>query len=97
MTSWTRGRNFPENKAPAGNVPTTLAFGGKIWFKYDVIATWRKRNWNSAQCTGGTPMMRGTSRKEEYFLRAVLKNVAQGFSFIVFSLQDTHPFENQSV
>ena len=72
VTSWKCGRNFPENKAPAGNVPTTLAFGGKIWSKYDV-ATWQERNWNSAQCTGGTPMMRGTSRKEEYFLRAVLK------------------------
>ena len=65
LTSWKRGRNFPENKAPSGNVPTMLAFGGKIWFKYDVIATCRERNWNSAQCTGGTPMMRGTSRKEE--------------------------------
>ena len=73
MTSWKRGRNFLENKAPAGNVPTTLAFGGKIWSKYDVLAMWQERNWNSAQCTGGTPMMGGTSRKEEYFLRAVLK------------------------
>ena len=48
VTSWKRGRNFPENKAPAGNVPTMLAFGGKIWSKYDVIATYREHNWNSA-------------------------------------------------